>query len=945
MSPIGSVDAFASNTTPVAHIPATQTVLLLHGVRQQYQVTDGYAIPSTTHDHELLVRSSTIGLNPIDWKSPDFGFGIPELPYISGREATGVVVIVISTDYRDLRKATYQQFVVASDFNVVRIPKEITLSEGATMGVAFVAASLALGICLGVDFTQAHHGPNILSLVRSIPEESLPADIRDECLNGTLPSEGAQPGDWIAIWGGSSTSASIAVQLARLVGLRVALVVDNAKHGLRISQDPVLRPDLLVDSHDPDRAVAILRANTKGKLRFGIDTRGCDTAELLLRALGPEELHRKTAQADSPPSTPPAEPSVPAHLVGLSGLPKGEQPVGVVFHTIPVKLFHEVPEIGEALSCWLETLLSTRAITPPRIIDIEDGLHSVNKGLDRMRRGEISGGKLLIDVTLPASTPPEASFNRDTRSLPMSSRSFSEEAVQQPLLTNQHDEDDRERTAGRSPPPPGSKRGTFTKNLGAIEAFAIVISIVIGSGVFTSPGSIDTNVPSPGAALVIWAVGGLLAFTGALTMAELGTAIPGEGGVQPYLRYIFGDVFGFLAAWTWIVGVMPATLAILSIVFVESIFSAKGVTDQAGSIKHKLLSILILVIVNIANSISTKASTRLNNFFVTIKFITIFATVLAGVVVVILQTSDHDRDVGGGDWFKKPWFGFRNTIAPDGSEIDWAKLGQWDMLGHYSAALYGALWAYSGWDKAIYITAELSAPARQLPLALNTSIPTIILCFIATNAAYYILLPWDVVSTTDSVAVTAITRLLGTGFGIIAAIMICLVVAGSLLGNSFVGGRMAVAAANANWLPRVFGVVGQVGLGSRTNTGLRDSSPSATTKSKSDAPINAIILSTILSTLYILLGNFRALLTFNGLGEYSFFFLTVLGALILRYREPQLHRPYKPYALIPAVFAVVSGFVVVRGAIFAPVQAAVLVAVWGVGLAFYYIRRWRTHQD
>ncbi|KAM0438717.1 hypothetical protein ACHAPT_001474 [Fusarium lateritium] len=395
-------------------LPSSQTVLLLHGVRQQYEVTPGYAIPDTKHDHELLVRSTTIGLNPIDWKSPDYGFGIPELPYISGREASGTVVraprgpsrvkandkvIVISTDYRDLRKATYQQYVVASDFNVVRIPKEITINQGATLGVAYVAASLSLSVCLGVDFTDVHDGPNILNLVREVPEESLPQDIRGECLNGILPGEGAKPGDWIAIWGGSSTSAVIAAQLARLVGLRVALVVDNAKHGVRISENPVLRPDLLVDSHDPERAVAILRANTKGKLRFGIDTRGKDTAEILLRALGPEELHRKTAPVNSPPSTPPSEPTVPAHLVGMSGLPKADQAaVGVIFHTMPVKLYHEVPEVGEALSSWLERLLASRALVPPRIIDVEDGLHNVNKGLDRMRKGEISGGKLLVDI-------------------------------------------------------------------------------------------------------------------------------------------------------------------------------------------------------------------------------------------------------------------------------------------------------------------------------------------------------------------------------------------------------------------------------------------------------------------------------------------------------------------------------------------------------------------
>ncbi|KAI0379311.1 amino acid transporter [Hypomontagnella monticulosa] len=524
----------------------------------------------------------------------------------------------------------------------------------------------------------------------------------------------------------------------------------------------------------------------------------------------------------------------------------------------------------------------------------------------------------------------------------MPSSSEIEDGASRPLLADQRESSDLGPAEGDTPLlAPTRDAGTFTKNLGTLEAFAIVISIVIGSGIFTSPGSIDTNVPSPGSALVVWLIGGVLAWTGASTMAELGTAIPGEGGVQPYLQYIFGDVFGFLAAWTWIVAVMPATLAILSIVFVESIYSSIGITDQAERIEHKLFSIVILVVISVANSISTKASTRLNNFFVVTKFVTIAAIVIAGIVVAILQATDPERDIGGRDWFKKPWFGNREVTNPDGSKTDWNKLGEWEILGHYSAALYGALWAYSGWDKAIYVSAELRAPARQLPLAINSAVPTIVLCFIAANAAYYILLPWDVVSTTDSVAVTAITRLLGRGFGIVAAILICLVVAGSLLGNSFVAGRMAVAAANMNWFPHIFASVGYIGLKFRTED--EPAPPSEgdqnSITARSDAPINAIMLSAVLSALYILLGNFRALLTFNGLGEYSFFFLTVLGAIVLRFREPGLRRPYKPFILIPIIFAVVSGFVVIRGAFFAPVLALVVIIVWVIGLGFYWIRK------
>ncbi|KAH6668100.1 amino acid/polyamine transporter I [Plectosphaerella plurivora] len=503
-------------------------------------------------------------------------------------------------------------------------------------------------------------------------------------------------------------------------------------------------------------------------------------------------------------------------------------------------------------------------------------------------------------------------------------------AARQPLLAAQRD---AETQRDESP-----ARGTFTRNLGAVEAFGIVVSVVIGSGVFTSPGSIDTNVPSPGVALIIWLVGGILAWTGATTFAELGTAIPGEGGVQPYLQHIYGDIWGFLAAWTWIVAVMPATLAILSLVFVETAYAAAGVVDGAGSLSHKLLSVLVLLLISAANSINTRASTRLNSFFVVLKFLSITVVVIAAVAVVGLHAAQPNRHIGGGDWHERPWFGYRISHNPDGSETNWEGLSQWEIWGHYSAALYAALWAYSGWDKAIYVSAELSQPARQLPLAINTSLPTIILCFLAANAGYYILLPWDVVSTTDSVAVTAITGLLGRGFGIATAVLVCLVVAGSLLGNSFVASRMAVAAARRDWIPGFFTIIGRVGWARRTDT--ESSSEEDASKTVSDAPINAVLLSAFLATFYILFGSFRALLTLNGLGEYSFFFLTVLGAIILRFREPSLERPYKTFAINPLLFVLVSGFVVIRGALFAPVQAIIIVAIWALGVVFYKTRQY-----
>jgi solute carrier family 7 (L-type amino acid transporter), member 9/15 len=150
---------------------------------------------------------------------------------------------------------------------------------------------------------------------------------------------------------------------------------------------------------------------------------------------------------------------------------------------------------------------------------------------------------------------------------------------------------------------------------------------------------------------------------------------------------------------------------------------------------------------------------------------------------------------------------------------------------------------------------------------------------------------------------------------------------------------MAVAAANKNWAPQLFGTVGQIGTYQIYKSTTAEETTADEAMDKGESPINALILNTVISAVYILLGNMRILLTFNGLAEYAFFFLTVLGAIILRVQEPDLERPVKPFILIPILFAVISGFVVIRGAIFAPVQAIILVAIWLVGLAYFYARK------
>jgi NADPH:quinone reductase-like Zn-dependent oxidoreductase len=268
---------------------------------------------------------------------------------------------------------------VASEYNVCRIP-DITSGQAlAGLGVAFVAAVLALGVCLGSDFSSiegTQKGPNLRKILRSLDRESVPQDVRKECFEGIPESEIPQAGDWIVIWGGSSTSARILAQLAKLVGLRVIKVVDVGKHGEALSQE---HADLLVDNVDPERAVEIIKRVTRNNLRFGVDTIGKNTAELLQKAL-------RTADSGQH-----------SHLVGLTGLPKETLP-GIEHHVVPIKIHHEVQPVGESLMAWLENLLLSKGIRPPEVEVAPGGLEGVNDALDRLRRGEVSGKRLLVKL-------------------------------------------------------------------------------------------------------------------------------------------------------------------------------------------------------------------------------------------------------------------------------------------------------------------------------------------------------------------------------------------------------------------------------------------------------------------------------------------------------------------------------------------------------------------
>ncbi|KAL1623426.1 hypothetical protein SLS54_004415 [Diplodia seriata] len=380
-----------------------QDILLLHGPRQKYSLEKAKEIPPLKSDDEILVQVLAIGLNPVDWKGPDHDSGQPSYPWVNGRDFAGLVVraprkpsrvqsgdVVFgpSTDYRDIRKAAYQEYVVTADYNVARIPKGVSVHTGAAIGVAFVAATIGLGSSLGVDFSSlardAPLGPDLYQLVRSVDPSHFPDDVRAEVFEGIAYDERPTRGEWIVIWGGSSTTGLFALQLAKLAGLRVIAVADVAKNGKRLID---FGADMLVDRYDHQRAIDVIRSITANQLRFAIDVTGKESATHLQ-----ELLHTSAAEKR-------------AHLLGFTELPKTKV-IDVQQHSVPIKIFHAAPAVGEAVMTWIEELLVARTLKFPEIEVADGGLAGINIALDKMRSGLVSGKRLVVPITESASPSP-----------------------------------------------------------------------------------------------------------------------------------------------------------------------------------------------------------------------------------------------------------------------------------------------------------------------------------------------------------------------------------------------------------------------------------------------------------------------------------------------------------------------------------------------------------
>ena len=219
------------------------------------------------------------------------------------------------------------------------------------------------------------------------------------------------------------------------------------------------------------------------------------------------------------------------------------------------------------------------------------------------------------------------------------------------------------------------------KTLTYLNGLSLIVGLIIGSGIFSSPSQVNSNAGSPGAALVIWTVAGILAWTGAASYAELGGAIPLNGGAQVYLSKIFGELTGFLFTWVAVLVLKPGSAAIIAIIMGEYLVRAV-IGPDAETINpwiNKSVALVGLFVVTFINCLSTRLGTRTNDMLMFLKFIALMGVTVIGIVVAV--TGYSFSGAANSYWKTHEWF--------EGTKVD---------ASAWAVALYAGLWAFDGWD-------------------------------------------------------------------------------------------------------------------------------------------------------------------------------------------------------------------------------------------------------
>ncbi len=415
---------------------------------------------------------------------------------------------------------------------------------------------------------------------------------------------------------------------------------------------------------------------------------------------------------------------------------------------------------------------------------------------------------------------------------------------------------------------------------------AVVIANMVGTGVFTSLGFQLLELRSGFVLLMLWLVGGLVAFCGAMTYAELGAALPRSGGEYHFLSRIYHPAVGFVSGW------ISATIGFAAPTALAAItFAAYATSSWPGSASPALLKTLacaLVLVLTLVHASNRRSSGGLQTIFTALKVLVIVA--FCGAALLF---SDSVQPV---------------TFLP--LQGDGALL----LSSAFAVSLIYVNYAYTGWNAATYLSSEVENPQRYLPRILFTGTLIVAALYLALNYVFLRVAPMDAMTGQVEVGYIAARSAFGETAGRLTGLVLALLLISTVSAMTLAG-------------PRVLQVIGE---DFRALRFLRALTPQG-------LPARAIGLQSSLAVIFIITSTFESILVFAGFTLALSSFATVLGVYVLRWRQPQLLRPYRTlgYPLTPLIYLLITAWTLVFVAINKPAEALAGLGIIMAGLVFY----------
>jgi len=430
------------------------------------------------------------------------------------------------------------------------------------------------------------------------------------------------------------------------------------------------------------------------------------------------------------------------------------------------------------------------------------------------------------------------------------------------------------------------------RQLGLLDATMINVGTIIASAIFLVPSEIAAQLHASSLTILVWVVGGVVSLLGALSVSELGAAMPKAGGQYVYLTRAYGPVWGYLFGWTSGVVINPASIAAIAVAFATYL----GFFVPLGPGAVKLVAVGSIVALTALNCIGVRPGAITQNVLTLLKIGLVTALIVVGFALP-----------GGSVANFRPF---------------WPEAGVGRLLGPFGVAMVAVLWAYDGWIEACYVGGEVKAPERTLPRALVLSTLITIVLFCLVTASYTYVLSPARMGLAPRVAASAAEVTLGAKGAALVAATILISTLGANNGIVLTAARVPYAMARDGILPRWLAGLGHV-------------HPRLLT------PVPSLVVQGVIASVLTLAGTYDQLFTYVIFAQFLFYAMACGAVIRLRHTAPALPRPYRTwgYPVTPLVFIAFAAWLVGNTIVEKPADSGVGAALILAGLPIYLLGR------